>query len=112
MSYPTEEEVLLRWRDLVLETDPDIIIGCGARAAYSATSTCHCLRVISVKLPSATPVGCLAKSASSCLALWQVQHEQLRPAVPDRPSRCAEADQISLLGSAEEQVRRSNWILR
>ena len=27
MSFPTEEEVLLRWRDLVLETDPDIIIG-------------------------------------------------------------------------------------
>ena len=27
MSFPTEGEVLLRWRDLVLETDPDIIIG-------------------------------------------------------------------------------------
>ena len=27
MSFQTEEEVLLRWRDLVLETDPDIIIG-------------------------------------------------------------------------------------
>ena len=29
MSCAKEEDVLLRWRDLVLETDPDIIIGCG-----------------------------------------------------------------------------------
>jgi DNA polymerase delta subunit 1 len=27
MSFPTEDELLLRWRDLVIETDPDIIIG-------------------------------------------------------------------------------------
>uniref|UniRef100_A0A061RE64 DNA polymerase n=1 Tax=Tetraselmis sp. GSL018 TaxID=582737 RepID=A0A061RE64_9CHLO len=27
MSFKTEEELLLRWRDLVLETDPDLIIG-------------------------------------------------------------------------------------
>jgi len=39
MSYPTEEEVLLRWRDLVLETDPDIIIGCGARPTCCAASS-------------------------------------------------------------------------
>ena len=29
MSCTKEEDVLLRWRDLVLETDPDIIIGYG-----------------------------------------------------------------------------------
>ncbi len=38
MSYPTEEEVLLRWRDLVLETDPDIIIGCGQRPPHCAAN--------------------------------------------------------------------------
>ena len=30
--------MLLRWRDLVLETDPDIIIGCGAVALCCAAS--------------------------------------------------------------------------
>lgn len=27
MSFDDEKELLLRWRDLILETDPDIIIG-------------------------------------------------------------------------------------
>ena len=30
MSFEDERELLLRWRDLVLEADPDIIIGAGA----------------------------------------------------------------------------------
>ena len=27
MSFEDEKQLLLRWRDLVLETDPDVIIG-------------------------------------------------------------------------------------
>lgn len=38
MSFEDERELLLRWRDLVLEADPDIIIGAAAAAAAGGVS--------------------------------------------------------------------------
>lgn len=44
MSFEDERELLLRWRDLVLEADPDIIIGGGG--AGGADSECWFCRSV------------------------------------------------------------------
>lgn len=132
MSFEDEKDLLLRWRDLVLET------GAPSHQAHQA----HCL----LAAPAAGPPGWLLPAAltlvapcwppppgaptsactlcltdeqhfASCIALvaasraprrprhhHRLQHRQLRPAVPAQPCRHAQDPAVLDLGPHAQQV--------